>query len=559
MQLPTLHMASLEDRRSSSADGQLGSVSPRPMRRLGKGSVDDSLDVEQPAAGRRGSRSPSQPMLSLLEHSEMRTHRRSAEKPLATSQRPDSMRARCRGVFYEGQPQWTTNGASETLFRSNPTKSISSVAVSELGSHVAVGDRMGRVWIAGRHDTKDSTPSGSHDDTDSFQFWVGKRCYAPVIDPLNSVEVPAAVNRMAFLPQLGNSLHLLTTNEKVPKLYKTMDVRQTPKAPNAVSSIGSKVIGPLTSPQRIDTVAMKQVHHYAMDHEYSIHTVCATSDASTFYTADDLCVRQWCVDYPQSSIEVYAMKKPSAEGGDVKELLRSAAVFPWEPSLCFMATTAGCVRVVDTRESMRWSDREALSFSVRPREVSDGPFMELTNAFSSCSLSPCGRYLCAKDFMSVPVWDIRRSGDASSLIRRVELHPELRPRFDVLYHSDLLMERYDVHFLSSEVVVTGSFDNVLCMVNVNQLDSDVESAIPQPHDAISGVTKYRLPSGPLSEGSGTALEPRPSNYFALEQHEGTDALGRVTALTTPQLNNGRVELCAAYGEYLAHVSFPAVA
>lgn len=557
MHVPTLHMSSLEDRRSA-ADGQLGSVSPRPVRKQAKSSFDDSLDVgDRTAAGRRSSRSPSQPMLSLLEHSELRTHRRSAaEKPALSS---SSAHVRCKGVFHEGLPQWSAGGVDAPPFRSNPTKSITSVTMSELGSHIAVGDRMGRVWVAERQqqELEMNKSSANNDAEHSFQFWVGKRCYAPVIDPLNSVEVPAAVHRMTFLPQLGNTLHLLTTNEKVPKLYKAMDVRQTPKAPNAVSSIGSKVIGPLTSPQKVNTVAMKQVHHYAMDHEYTIHTVCA-ADAATFYTADDLCVRQWCVDYPQSSVEVFAMRKPSADGGDVKELLRSAAVFPWEPSLCFMATTAGCVRVVDTRESMRWSDREALSFCVRPREVSDGPFMELTNAFSSCSLSPCGRYLCAKDFMSVPVWDIRRSGDASSLVRRVELHPELRPRFDVLYHSDLLMEKYDVHFLTSDVIVTGSFDNVLCAVHLSRLGDPVDTdSVPQPTDLISGVTKYRLPSGPLPESTSAALlEPRPSNYFALEQHEGADALSRVTALTTPLLNNGRVELCAAYGEYLAHVSFP---
>lgn len=476
------------------------------------------------------------------------------------------MHVRCEDVLHEGvsqrQIEQSNVAPAERSFRSNPTKSITSVAMSELGTHIAVGDRMGRVWLSERPDAQGSDDVDG-DEVPPFHFWAGKRCYAPVIDPLNSVEVPAAVHRMTFLPQLGNTLHLLTTNEKVPKLYKTMTVRQTSKAPSAVASIGSKVIGPLTSPQRVDTVAMRQVHHYAMDHEYTIHTVCATTDGSAFYTADDLVVRQWVTDYPQSSVEVYAMRKPSSEGGDVKELIRSVAVFPWEPSLCFMATTAGCVRVVDTRESMRWSDREALSFSVRPRDVADGPFMELTNALSGCSLSPCGRYLCAKDFMSVPVWDVRMSGDpTSALLHRVELHPELRPKFDVLYQSDLLMEKYDVHFLSSEVIATGSFDNTLCTVDLRRLGEATDaSAVPPPLEAVSGVTKFRLPSTSLGGRGGVAMEPRASNFYALEQPDaplggGESGLSRVTCLTTPLLSTNRIELCAAYGEYVAHVSFP---
>lgn len=571
--VPTLHVSnlSLDDRRSA-ADGQLGSVSPRPVKR---GVPDDSPDVyAQPI---RNARSPSQPMMSLLEHSEFRLRKINADGEQDAAEALSgggTMHVRCHAVLVEGRPQLSSPpdpNQRALLTPTNPTKAITSVALSNLGTHVAVGDRMGRVWIANRPPERMSS-GGDEPRRGGFQFWIGKRCYAPVIDPLNSVEVTAAVNRLTFLPQFGPTLHLLTANEKVPKLYKMMEVRQTSKAPSAVSSIGSKVVGPLTSPQKVDTVAMKQVHHYAMDHEYTIHSVCATSDGM-FYTADDLVVRQWCVDYPQSSVEVYAMRRPT-EAGDAKELLRSLSVFPWEPALCFMATTAGCVRVVDTRESMRWSDREALSFSVRPREASDGPFMELTNAFSGCSLSPCGRYLCARDFMSVPVWDVRKSGDASptsqrngALIRRYELHPELRPRFDVLYQSDLLMEKYDVHFLSSNVIVSGSFDNVLCSITLNnndgggQLEGEQEggSSIPQPLEAVQGVVKCKLPSGPLPE-TGAALECKPSNYFACKAETGGHAdehhSGRVTALTTPLVCNGQVELCAGYGENLAHVTFP---
>lgn len=421
-------------------------------------------------------------MMSLLEH-EVQRHALTSSRRDIVSHGAHELGLRIHSALVGGR----VPAGEQQAKRPTPGRHISCVTLSDSGSHYAAADRMGNVWLAARGEDAAST----------YAFHVGKRCYTSVIDPLNSVEVTPVVQRMAFLPQLGPTLQLLTTNEKVPKLYKVMSVRQTPPMQKAVSLVGSKLIGPLTSPQGIRTVAMKQVCHYALDHEYTIHSVCLANhgEGQQFFTSDDISVRLWCVEYPTSSVEVYSLKKEHADGA-ARELLRRAVVMPCEPSLLFLCTTGGSVRVVDVRESMRWSDRDVMTFTAPSRSLSDGPFAEITSAISSAALSPCGRYLAARDFLSVPLWDIRRgssspSSGSSSCLGRHEIHAHLLPQLDALYQADLLLERYDVMFANSTTVVTGGLNSTVCTIDLSESVAHLSSSA-SVDSAAPGVRHYRV-------------------------------------------------------------------
>lgn len=521
---PSLNLSSVTSlERRSTAEGMIGSVSPRPTekKRLASSAFDEALAEEATDGPKSRGRSPSQPILSLLEHEEQIRRYASRKSPSASSERPwDGNEISVMGSFVSGMlVSAMTTEEREGYVRQNSIRTISSVATCDQGEHLAIGDRSGRVFVMKR-------------DQQTFGYFIGKQCYTPVIDPLNSVEVTPLVSSVAFLPQYGPTTYLIASNEKVPKLYKIMAVRDTPQPPKAVSLIGTKMVGPLTSPQRTSTTAMKQVHHYAMDHEYNIHSVCPVSDGSQFYSVDDLAVRLWCVDHPLSSIEVFSLKARQLQDGEPRELIRKGFLFDNEPGLFFMTTSCGAVRVVDARESLRWVDRDPLIFHCPPRLVEDGPFAELTNNISSCALSPCGRYLCARDFMSATLWDIRKS--SADVVGRWEVHSHLRPHLDALYQSELLLERFDVKFISSSHIATGSFSNTLCLI-----DSQADV-----------VKKYQLPN--LTEG-------RISRVQQVEELTATPHFGegsRVTALTNviPQSSSNRYEIGVACGECLLHVA-----
>ncbi|KAG5469340.1 hypothetical protein LSCM1_02555 [Leishmania martiniquensis] len=431
-------------------------------------------------------------------------------------------------------PTATAAAASGThiaaTFHHNPSQYIS--ALASQGDYVAVGDRTGRVvvmrqremaagqrrflldiiqrsgeaeesgsakWRSTATSTASWPPSPSRHThnlnraRDPYDFYVAQQAYAPVIDTLNSIEVSPTVMALAFLPQCGPTTYLLAANEKVPKLYKVMSVRESANPFRAVDKINTKTIGPLTSSSRASTVAMKPVARYAMNHEYNINSICPIAYSDQFVTADDATVLLWCTEYPDTSIEVYDLRSPYEDGP--YETIHAVRNFPHEPFLFFVATSGGSVRVVDTRQTLRWADQAAQVF-VNPPRAEEEPFSNVTNGICDCALSPSRRYIVGRDFMSVCLWDIRMAGSGGarnapeslrrqastthggdgnaecSMVRRWALHPHLRDDLDTIYQSNLLFDRFDVQFLSSRQVCTGGFNNTLYTIDVESGSAD---------------------------------------------------------------------------------------
>ncbi|KAG5495029.1 hypothetical protein JKF63_02081 [Porcisia hertigi] len=456
-----------------------------------------------------------------------------------------------------------------TSFHQNPSQYVSALATQ--GDFAAVGDRTGRVVVMRRREIgvgprrtlleiirrsgepEEGETATSHSSSmslasspislsrhsaslnrvrDPYDFYVAQQAYVPVIDTLNSVEVSPTVMALSFLPQSGPTTYLLAANEKVPKLYKVMHVRESANCFRAVDKIGTKTIGPLTASTRMSAAAMKLVSSYAMSHEYGINSICPIAYSDQFATADDATVLLWCTEYPDTSIETYDLRTLYTDVPE--ETIRSLRNFPHEPFLFFIATSGGSVRVVDTRQTLRWADQAAQVFVNPPREE-DEPFSTVTNSISDCALSPSGRYIAGRDFMSVCLWDIRmagsggvrnapasprgqaltaRGGDRSlecSIVQRWALHPHLRDDLDTLYQSNLLFDRFDVQFLSSRQVCTGGFNNTLYTMDVESTSTDTASDIRTfllPNtEGISefrrtSVSAHRLGQDHISTGHG---------------------------------------------------------
>ncbi|KAG5494251.1 hypothetical protein GH5_02244 [Leishmania sp. Ghana 2012 LV757] len=488
-------------------------------------------------------------------------------------------------------------------FHHNPSQYIS--ALASQGDYVAIGDRTGRVVVmrqremaAGQRRTlldiiqrsgeaedsgaaKCDSPAASaasspHSPSrhtahlnrvrDPYDFYVAQQAYVPVIDTLNSIEVSPTVMALAFLPQSGPTAYLLAANEKVPKLYKIMSVRESANPFRAVDKINTKTIGPLTASSRASTVAMKSVSRYAMNHEYNINSICPMAYSDQFVTADDATVLLWCTEYPDTSIEVHDLRSPYEDGP--YETIRGVRNFPHEPFLFFIATSGGSVRVVDTRQTLRWADQAAQAF-VNPTRDEDEPFSNVTNGISDCALSPSGRYIAGRDFMSVCLWDIRmassggarnapaslrrqapaaRGGDGSadcSIVRRWALHPHLRDDLDTIYQSNLLFDRFDVQFLSSRQVCTGGFNNTLYTIDVESTSADTAGDM-RTFQLLKteGITEFRRTT--------VSAHRRGEDRIGTGQGLGS----RMTLISRPCMSmSGTCGMMAACGQALLQLSY----
>ena len=455
------------------------------------------------------------------------------------------------------------------------TPRITSLALSHEGSSLAYGDHSGKLYVLGalpktlstkrsgavgsifpvqgdanrsKNDSSNSIQRGSRHSRYAAQC--GANAYSAVIDPLNSVPVTPAITSLAFVPREGPSNLLITVNEKVPKLFRITENYDTPQASfKAVDLMGTKMIGPLISTSRTHGHSIRQVHRYGMDHEYNVNSVSPTIDGAYFYTSDELSVRLWSVEHSDSSVEVVTLPKPTDDdGGDesAKETIMRTRMFAQEPSLCFLSTSAGNVRVCDTRESLRWTNRLSHQvFSNPSRDMYDGKYAGVTNALTGgCSLSPCGRYIAARDFFSVIMWDVRKvsapnSKDSGllgsidqSIVRRWELHPQMRQHMDSLYASNMLFERFGIDFSSSlsssqtGCIVTGGLGGTVFAIDpLSTADSADE---PYPEDSASILRAAEA----SMKGVRAFVLPDPAD-LATEQRAASDARGDDANLSDP--------------------------
>lgn len=275
--------------------------------------------------------------------------------------------------------------------------------------------------------------------------------YVAVIDPLKSVEVTPAVNSVAFVPRRSPTVQVLCSNEKVPKMYKLIECRDSPLPTKATDVIGSSRVGPLTLP--VVVPALKHVATFAMEHEYRIHSILPLQDGLRFLSVDDVEAKLWCAEYTDVPLDVVSIK-PSGEE-EPKDTFLSAYVSPVDPVLFFITTYSGVAQVFDVRQRLRWTAQDSLRFS--NNTPSDQPPCILSVAHS-----PCGNLIAGRDATSVLLWDTRRPG---APVSRWEVQP---------LDDRALSSKSDVRFSSSgDHVFTGCDEMAIAVVNVHEPEVDV--------------------------------------------------------------------------------------
>ncbi|ORC90523.1 protein phosphatase 2A regulatory subunit [Trypanosoma theileri] len=501
-----------------------------------------------------------------------------------------------REVYVTGK-QWRHVPAAQREACRFPSTNISALATSTSGEHVAIGDRCGRVFVMRRgeqmeheHDDDDVNNDNDHIKRESknsrrvdnstvrvhepYNFAVGRQAYTSVIDPLNSVEVTPSIQALCFLPEAGPTTYVLTANEKMPKLYKVVQVRESPAPFFAVDRLGEKTVGSLTlNPLRgTTTCAMKQVSRYALNHEYNINSLCPLADSAQFFSADELTVKLWCVEYPDTSIETYSLKPPLEE--DAQEVICGIRTFQHEPFLLFVLTTSGNVRIVDTRQTLKWLYQTPLVF----RNTLSEEDIVISSSLSDCALSPCGRYIAGRDMMSVCLWDIRRTtpysqtrgltpsmvghDDEYDVVRRWELYPHLRQDIEQYFQGEIL-EQFNVRFLNTHEMCTGGFAGTLYTLDtLKENDSTIELSSGEdssfsPRCNVGEILQFPEIQGAKDTPHGPLRSlPIEDVTFPISNDSEVLLRGTVTRLSHPFTSaNGNCSLLGSCGNALVQLNY----
>jgi hypothetical protein len=376
---------------------------------------------------------------------------------------------------------------------------ITATACSLKGDMLMWGDRSGRIMLLDRED-------GIVGRGGAFAPMCRRIAYVQFVDPLHSVDVSPAVTAAAFVPPVGPSNMLLTCNERIPKLWKIVQAPTSlPPQFRAVDLLGSRTVGPLTVQE--PSVGCVEVAKYNMDHEYSILSVLPSPDGQHFITVDGLTVRLWAAEMPHMSMDICSIRPP--EGSEVKESFTCAASSVRDPSLIMCCTTAGFIRVLDTRCGLKLSaDNELLGAAMvlrNPPRAVDGDFSQVSVNVLGCCATPCGNYIVSRDFMTVQLFDIRMASGASPndglapgiaggqlvpstiqpLVKRWAIHPEQHRYLDDVYQAGVLFDLSPIGLINDgRRWVTGTFGGrvVSASLGDDAASVDVESLMKDATD-----------------------------------------------------------------------------
>ncbi|KAG6598188.1 Protein phosphatase PP2A regulatory subunit B [Phytophthora cinnamomi] len=307
---------------------------------------------------------------------------------------------------------------------------ISAIEYDRSGDFLATGNKGGRVSIYCRHGNPASNQSmfsGSNDP--QYQLYTEFQSHNAEFDYLKSLEIEEKINQIKWCRPSNGSQCLLSTNDKTIKLWKVHE-----RSVREVTTFNEQGLAHV--PRANITPALIRLPH---------------TDGETFMSADDLRVNLWSLGNSDQSFNIVDIKPANME--ELTEVITAADFHPTHCNTMMYSTSRGSIKLGDMRQaalcdsySQEQEDPEARSF-----------FSEIIASISDIKFSPDGRYIIARDFLTLKVWDINMN---SRPVQTINIHEHLRPRLGDLYESDCIFDKFECAVSGDgNNFITGSYNS----------------------------------------------------------------------------------------------------
>tara|TARA_B100000795_G_C22745136_1_gene416964 strand:- start:402 stop:1334 length:933 start_codon:yes stop_codon:yes gene_type:complete len=213
--------------------------------------------------------------------------------------------------------------------------------------------------------------------------------------------------------------------------------------------------------QSVATATLKRT--FANGHAYHINSLSFNSDGETYLSADDLRINIWNMHTNRSAYNIVDIKPDDME--ELSEVITAAEFHPQQPNTLVYSSSKGVVRLCDLREKALCDRGGGKVFEQPASEGEKSFFSEVISSVSDVKFSRDGRYLMARDYMTLKLWDVNMG---SAPIRTIKVHEHLRSKLCELYESDCIFDKFECRWgHDSAHVCTGTYDNKLLMWDVN--------------------------------------------------------------------------------------------
>ncbi len=392
---------------------------------------------------------------------------------------------------------------------------LSAIEFDGTGQYLATGDRGGRIVVFDV-DEITSTPETKSKSTNSsssakanavkpieYKFHCEFQSHEPEFDYLKSLEIEEKINQIKWCPPNGNSLMLLSTNDKTIKLWKlsekqiktvsTMNVDRTSSnksesdstmasASSNKAAVSSSSSSPMVSTPKAKagakfasaaTIKIPKLNHvetviscnprrvYGHAHAYHINSISVNSDGESFISADDLRINLWHMDHANQSYTILDIKPENME--ELTEVITSADFHPSHCNIFIYSSSKGAIKMCDMREKSL-CDQYAKVYQEMDNGGEKSFYSEIIASISDCKFSKDGRYMISRDYMSMKIWDVRMENKPT---QSYHVHDHLRPKLADLYEKDQLFDKFKcVISGDSRYVATGSYNNYFHIYDV---------------------------------------------------------------------------------------------
>jgi len=336
---------------------------------------------------------------------------------------------------------------------------ISTVEFDSTGNYLATGDKGGRVVLFERNESKKGC---------EYKFYTEFQSHEPEFDYLKSLEIEEKINKIKWCKRQNAAHFLLSTNDKTIKLWKVFEkqirvVSETnmPSPPSA----SHLRLPRMTHQDNIIAAIPRKV--YSNAHAYHIHSISVNSDQETYISADDLRVNLWNLGISNQSFNIVDIKPVNME--ELTEVITSAEFHPQQCNVFMYSSSKSNIKLADMRDSAL-CDRHAKCFEEEEDPTNRSFFSEIISSISDVKFSRDGRYILARDYLSLKIWDVNME---SRPVKTIPIHDHLRGKLCDLYENDCIFDKFECFWGGDDRhVLTGSYHNYFRIYDTDTL-SDV--------------------------------------------------------------------------------------
>jgi serine/threonine-protein phosphatase 2A regulatory subunit B len=385
---------------------------------------------------------------------------------------------------------------------------ITALEYSANGEYLATGDRNGHITVL-RMDMDAKAQRGQELWLPYFQF----QSHEPEFDFLKSLEIESKINQIKFSHGSDANNFILSANDKTIKLWRigqhyqytcsavdhySMHRRlQLPQRQQLPSNPESAELANQANVTQLQAIN-KRV--FANAHAYHINSLALSTDNETFFSADDLRVNWWKLDASDTTFTLIDIKPENME--ELTEVITAVQCHPLASHQLIYSSSRGAIKVCDTRLAALCTTYPRIYSDQSASTASKSFITDILNSISDVCYSADGRYIIARDYLTIKIWDVNVERRP---VKTIALHDYLRPMLYDLYTSDTIFDKFEVGCSADgKSMATGSYSNQLKVFhqdgrglrNVN---------LPQTLDATAGGNAAGMGNNSMTGNSNNIM------------------------------------------------------